>query len=49
MGGASLRNRMTEADEKIEEKRGTGMAIVAIAPSLSKPFMTAREYRHVKY
>ena len=48
MGGASLGNKVMATDEKVNEKveeiakkRGTSMAIVAIAWSLSKPFMTA--------
>lgn len=48
MGGTFLGNKMTGADERINEKveeiakkRGTSMAVVAIAWSLSKPFMTA--------
>jgi len=48
MGGAFLGSKWTATDEKINEKieeiakkRGTSMAIVAIAWSLSKPFMTA--------
>ncbi|KAK2629768.1 hypothetical protein QTJ16_000588 [Diplocarpon rosae] len=48
MGGAFLGNQMTATDEtinkKIEEiakKRETSMAVVAIAWSLSKPFITA--------
>lgn len=48
MGGAFMGHHMSEADEKINRKieeiaktRGTSMAIVAIAWSLSKPFMTA--------
>lgn len=48
MNGSFLRNKMTKADEKINErieeitkKRGTSMAVVAIAWSLGKPFVTA--------
>jgi len=48
MKGAFLGHQMTATDAKINEKieeiakkRGTSMAIVAIAWSLSKPFMTA--------
>lgn len=48
MKGTFMGNEFTEADkktnERIEEiakKRGTSMAVVAIAWSLSKPFMTA--------
>ncbi|KAJ4397193.1 hypothetical protein N0V93_001417 [Gnomoniopsis smithogilvyi] len=48
MQGAFLRNELQESDklinEKIEEiakKRGVSMAIVAVAWSLSKPFMTS--------
>jgi hypothetical protein len=43
-GEAYLGDKIARADEKINEKiakRGTSMAIVAIAWSLSKPFMTA--------
>jgi len=48
MGGKFLGNEWTSADEKINrkveeiaKKRGVSMAIVAIAWSLSKPYMTA--------
>jgi aryl-alcohol dehydrogenase-like predicted oxidoreductase len=48
MKGAFLGHQMTATDAKINEKieeianqRGTSMAIVAIAWSLSKPFMTS--------
>jgi len=48
MGGKFLGSAMTEADEKINnaiediaKKRGVSMAIIAIAWSLSKSFMTA--------
>ncbi|KAH8655039.1 NADP-dependent oxidoreductase domain-containing protein [Tricladium varicosporioides] len=48
MKGTFLGNEWTEADKKINqkieeiaEKRGTSMAVVAMAWSLSKPFMTA--------
>jgi aryl-alcohol dehydrogenase-like predicted oxidoreductase len=48
MNGTFMGNAYTAADERINEKieeiakkRGTSMAIVAIAWSLSKPFMTA--------
>jgi aryl-alcohol dehydrogenase-like predicted oxidoreductase len=48
MNGTFLGNKWTAADEKINrkveeiaKKRGTSMAVVAIAWSLSKPFMTA--------
>jgi len=48
MQGTFLGNQMTAADKKINERieeiakeRGTSMAIVAIAWSLSKPYMTA--------
>ncbi|TVY30321.1 putative aryl-alcohol dehydrogenase [Lachnellula hyalina] len=48
MGGKFLGHAWTEADEKINRKieqiateRGTSMAVVATAWSLSKPFMTA--------
>lgn len=48
MNGTFLGNEWTTADEKINrkieeiaKKRGTSMAVVAIAWSLSKPFMTA--------
>jgi aryl-alcohol dehydrogenase-like predicted oxidoreductase len=48
MKGTFLGDKMTEADEKVNEKieeiskkRGTSMAIIATAWSLSKPFITA--------
>lgn len=48
MKGTFLGNEMTAADEKVNEKveeiareRGTSMAVVATAWSLSKPFVTA--------
>jgi aryl-alcohol dehydrogenase-like predicted oxidoreductase len=48
MSGTFMGNAITETDKRINEKieaiakkRGTSMAIIAIAWSLSKPYMTA--------
>jgi aryl-alcohol dehydrogenase-like predicted oxidoreductase len=48
MGGTFLGNKITEADERINEKieeiakkRGTSMAIVSMAWSLTKPYITS--------
>jgi aryl-alcohol dehydrogenase-like predicted oxidoreductase len=48
MGGKFIGNKITNADERISEKieeiakkRGTSMAIVSMAWSLAKPYMTS--------